>query len=181
MNYGNETSSPSIKEDGCGVLDDKNTPVLKGQIDYLKSQYLSKDEVLYEARDLYSRWPKLKREEKRQVIETITEKIIIGKKDITINLCYIPSPSKTTAERERSRQVLFPFCQIQLKAQKPPKDWYGKALYRQQMRTIGATIKQSRLKLEVSQAAVAKRLNVRVTCRIGNTAEQYPIFAICQR
>jgi site-specific DNA recombinase len=82
---------------------DEQIPALEGQIDYLKSQYLSEDEVLHEARYLYSRWTKLKREEKRQIIETITEKNIIGQKDITINLCYLPSPSKSMAERGQSR------------------------------------------------------------------------------
>ena len=90
-------------EERLGQIDEQ-IPALEGQIDYLKSQYLSKDEVLHEARDLYSRWPKLKREEKRQIIETITEKIIIGQKDVTINLCYLPSPSEMMAERERSRR-----------------------------------------------------------------------------
>ena len=89
---------------------DEQIPILEGQIDYLKSQYLSKDEVLHEARDLYSRWAKLEREEKRQIIETIREKIIIGKKDITINLCYLPSPSEMMAERERSRRARLRYC-----------------------------------------------------------------------
>lgn|GEM_PF-2140036 len=65
-------------------------------------------------------------------------------------------------QRNLSRILPFPFCRIKLKAQKPPKDWYIKALYRQQMRTIGATIKQKRLKLGMLQAALAKRLNIRV-------------------
>ncbi len=89
---------------------DEQIPLLEGQIDYLKSQHLSKDEVLHEARDLHSRWPKLEREEKRQIIETITEKIIVGQKDITINLCYLPSPSEMMAERERSRRDSNPRC-----------------------------------------------------------------------
>jgi len=80
-------------------------PRLEGEIDYLKSQYLSKDEILHEARDLYSRWPKLDRKEKRQIIENITENIIIGQKDITINLCYLPSPSEIVAKRARSRNA----------------------------------------------------------------------------
>ena len=83
---------------------DEQIPALEGQIDYLKNQYLSKDEILHEARDLYSRWPKLERKEKRQIIENITENIIIGQKDITINLCYLPSLSKMMAEKERSRR-----------------------------------------------------------------------------
>ena len=96
-------------EERLGQIDDQ-IPRLEGEIDYLKSQYLSKDEILHEARDLYSRWPKLSQDEKRQIIETITEKIIIGEKDITINLCYLPSPPKTMAKRQRSRRDSNPRC-----------------------------------------------------------------------
>lgn len=60
----------------------------------------------------------------------------------------------------RSRRVPFPFCQVILKAQKPPKDWYSKSFYRQQMSTVWAIIKQKRLELGMTQSALAKRLNV---------------------
>jgi DNA-binding transcriptional regulator YiaG len=66
------------------------------------------------------------------------------------------------AERNRSRIVPFPFCQIKLKAQKPPKDWYSKSFYRQHMSSTISIIKHKRLELGITQAALAKRLNVRV-------------------
>jgi len=72
-------------------------PELQAQIDFLKIQYLSSDEILHEAKDLYSRWPKLDSAEKRKIIETITEKIVIGKDDITINLSYLPPSSSQMA------------------------------------------------------------------------------------
>jgi len=80
----------------------EETPKLEAEIVFLKSEYDSSDEILSEAQDLYSRWPKLNREEKRAIIESITEKITIGKEDVTINLCYLPSPSEYMAERSRS-------------------------------------------------------------------------------
>lgn len=79
-------------------------PKLESEIILVKNECLSKNEILHEAQDLYSRWPKLDRKEKRQIIDNITENIIIGQKDITINLCYLPSPPKKMAERERSRR-----------------------------------------------------------------------------
>jgi len=72
-------------------------PELQAEIDFLKIQYMSSDEILSEAKDLYSRWPKLNQEEKRKIIETITENIIIGQEDITINLCYLPPSSKVAS------------------------------------------------------------------------------------
>jgi len=76
-------------------------PELQGEIDFLKIQYLSSDQILNEAKDLYSSWPELTQDEKHQVIENITERIIIGQDDVTINLCYLPSSSEMMADRQR--------------------------------------------------------------------------------
>ena len=78
-------------------------PELQAEIDFLKIQYLSSDEILHEAKDLYSRWDNLTFEEKRKIVETIVEKIVIGEDEVTINLCYIPSPPpKTLATSQRN-------------------------------------------------------------------------------
>src|SRR5208337_4598257 len=60
---------------------DVQIPDLQGEIDFLRIQYLSSDQVLNDARDLYSRWPELATEEKRKIIENITDKIFIGSED----------------------------------------------------------------------------------------------------
>lgn len=85
-------------------------PVLQGEIDFVKIKFQSSNEIINEARDLYSRWPELTREEKRNIIEQITEKIVIDKGDITINLCYLPSasdlvPSSSEDVSDRQRNV----------------------------------------------------------------------------
>jgi site-specific DNA recombinase len=77
-------------------------PELQGEIDFLRIQYLSSDQILNEAKDLYSRWPNLTADEKRKVIENITEKIIIGKEDVTINLCYLPTSPKMMTSGQRN-------------------------------------------------------------------------------
>jgi len=82
---------------------DNQIPELQGEIDFLKIQYLSSDQILNEAKDLSSRWPELTPEEKRNIAENITENIIIGKDDININLCYLPS-SKTAAKEQRNQR-----------------------------------------------------------------------------
>lgn len=75
--------------------------------------------------------------------------------------------------------VPLPFCQITLKAEKPLKDRYSKSLYRLQLITVVATIKQKRLKLGISQAALAKRLNVGIET-VANWEHSRTIPAICQ-
>lgn len=71
-------------------LDDE-IPKTQAEVDVLKIAHLSQEEVITEARDLYSRWPDLPQEEKRRIVETITEKIVVGDGDVEINLYYVPS------------------------------------------------------------------------------------------
>ncbi|MBL7722918.1 MAG: recombinase family protein [Chitinophagaceae bacterium] len=77
---------------------EKQLPELEAEIDFLKIQHLSSDTVLREAKDLYERWPELPFEEKRTIVELITDQILIGKQDITIKLSYLPhTPSLQNA------------------------------------------------------------------------------------
>src|SRR5882724_3062541 len=76
-------------EERLGQLE-KQLPELEAEIDFLKIQYLSSDTVLREAKDLYDRWLQLPFEEKRAIVELITEEIIIDKVEINIKLSYLP-------------------------------------------------------------------------------------------
>ena len=75
---------------------DESLPEFQGEIDFLKIQSLSNDEVLAEAKYLYSRWNTLEQPEKRKIIETITEQIIVGKSEITIKL-FSPLPPSSSS------------------------------------------------------------------------------------
>ena len=66
-------------------------PELQAEIDFLKIQYRSSDVVLSDANDLYAHWGTLDFEAKRTIVETIKDKISVGKEDIHIKLSYIPS------------------------------------------------------------------------------------------
>jgi site-specific DNA recombinase len=81
---------------------EEQIPSLEAEIDFLKINLLSSDQILSESKDLYSRWPKLKPEEKRRIVENITEQIIINPNDITINLCYLPISSELLTKRQRN-------------------------------------------------------------------------------
>jgi site-specific DNA recombinase len=65
-------------------------PKLQAELDLLKIGHLARDEIVTSARDLYTNWPTLPFEERRQVVETIVEKIAVGNGDIEINLLYLP-------------------------------------------------------------------------------------------
>ena len=74
-------------------------PELEAEIDFLKIQSLSTDIVIQEATDLYQNWPTMPMEEKRSIVETITDKLIINEDSINISLAYLPpAPSFQNAE-----------------------------------------------------------------------------------
>jgi site-specific DNA recombinase len=77
---------------------EEQLPQLSGEVDFLKIQYLSSDQILTEAKDLYTRWPQLEREEKRTIVEHTVDKITVGKEEIQIELSYIPSSSELMAK-----------------------------------------------------------------------------------
>lgn len=86
---------------------DDEIPKVQAEIDFLKIQYLSSNEIITEARDLYSRWSTLEAQQKRNIIETITDRIIIGKSEVTINLSYLPKLPEMMA---KSGQTPPGFC-----------------------------------------------------------------------
>ena len=88
---------------------DAELPKVQADLDFARIQYLSSDEILSEARDLYSRWPTLPFDDKRQILENITERIVIGDADVTIDLCYLPSASnKELATGQRNSKDSSP-------------------------------------------------------------------------
>ena len=75
-------------------LDDisDRVPALQAEIDVMRINRLSSEEVIDGARDLYSRWEQLSFSDKTAVIEGIVEQITVGDGDIDIHLHYVPVP-----------------------------------------------------------------------------------------
>jgi len=76
---------------------DEEIPRLQGEIDVLKINYLSSDQILNEAHNLYLRWPDLTFPDKRKIVENIVDRITIDPEEIRIDLCYLP-PALTSSE-----------------------------------------------------------------------------------
>lgn len=70
---------------------EEHIPELEAEIDFMNIQRLSSDTVLQEAQDLYEQWPEFSFEQKRGIVELITEKIVIESQDITITFAYAPT------------------------------------------------------------------------------------------
>jgi hypothetical protein len=76
-------------------------PKLQGQVDALEIHQSADDDVVAEASTLHTRWPTFSQEEKRRIIESITEKIVVKGDEIDITLAYMPSSEELT-KRQRN-------------------------------------------------------------------------------
>lgn len=69
-------------------------PELQATVDVIKVHHQSSSVVLQDAKDLYSKWEVLEFEDKRNIVELITDKIVVDKEDIHIKLSYLPAPTQ---------------------------------------------------------------------------------------
>jgi hypothetical protein len=66
-------------------------PRLQAQIDITTVQAISAEEVASEAQNLTKLWPKMDLDERRRIVEAITERLDVGKSEIDITFCYSPA------------------------------------------------------------------------------------------
>lgn len=81
-------------------------PKLQAEVDFLKVNTLSADDILHEANTLYARWPSLPLDDKRKIAESLVEKIVIGDNEIDITFSYLPA----SEEACKNQQRLKPRC-----------------------------------------------------------------------
>ena len=81
-------------------------PRLEGEILALEDQFRSSGYIIEEARSLYENWDKLTRTQKREVIEIITNKIVVSEDEVNITLNYIlPENARNGKDANGSRWV----------------------------------------------------------------------------
>ena len=66
-------------------------PRLEAEVDFLKVNKLSADDVVHESGTLHERWPSMPPDDKRKIVEALIEKIVIGEKDVDITYSHLPS------------------------------------------------------------------------------------------
>jgi site-specific DNA recombinase len=76
-------------------------PRLQAELDVMRISTLSGAAAIQETEDLASRWEAFSAEEKRRLVETITDKIIVGKEEVAVNLLYFPSALETGGKATR--------------------------------------------------------------------------------
>lgn len=66
-------------------------PKLEAEVDLLKVNKLSTDDVVHESDTLHQRWPKMPLDDKRKVVEALIEKLVIGDGEIDITYSCLPT------------------------------------------------------------------------------------------
>jgi site-specific DNA recombinase len=77
-------------------------PKLQADVDALKVNHLSADELLHEAATIDQQWPTLSPDDKRKIVESLVEKITVGNDEIDITWSCRP----TSEELCKSQRVL---------------------------------------------------------------------------
>lgn len=77
-------------------------PLLQQEIEQLKRHLLAPDGMIATGRRIYLNWEYLEKEEKRRIVENTVEKIVVGERDITIELDYLPSASAQMAKGQHN-------------------------------------------------------------------------------
>jgi site-specific DNA recombinase len=76
-------------------------PRIEAEMDIIKTDELSSEQIVVEAEDLHARWPQMGAEERRRIVELLVKDITVSKDEISLNLCYQPSFVDTT-NRQRN-------------------------------------------------------------------------------
>lgn len=153
-------------------------PRLQAEVDTLEIQQLSADEVVSEATNLHRLWPKFTVEEKRKIVESITEKIVVSGDEIDITLCYMPS-SEELIKRQRNLCATLPFCErvVNAKRRNISPVWTRSCSVSKEPQTIGGHLRKRRFNLGIRQSEAAERLGVsQRTLSLWETDRVYPTW-----
>ena len=138
---------------------DASATQLEGQLDFLKIQQINGDHILDNAENLYQRWPALDLSVKRQIVEELTQSIVIDSEDITIKFGYNPIilPILFVNAPNEQHNVIhaLPFWNMTVTYRIPLK-----SIVLDETSSIGLHIKKKRLDLKLLQKDVALLVGV---------------------
>lgn len=77
---------------------------LQGELDVLRVEHQSRDELVHRAQDISGGWDQLTFDEKRQIINSFVHGIEIGDKAVQIDLHYLPTLSPNSPNTAATRQ-----------------------------------------------------------------------------
>lgn len=153
-------------------------PKLQGQVDALEVRQASTGEVVEEALNLHRVWPELDMKEKRNVIESIVEEIVISHDEIDIKLYALESSTEFT-KWQRNLLATLPFDRQDIRVQRsrylPLSN--RKVPVPRNPTTIGGQLRRRRLQLGLLQREVAQKLGVSMrTLSLWECDKVYPMW-----
>jgi site-specific DNA recombinase len=83
-------------------------PKLEADVNRLKVNQISVEEVVHEARTLYKEWPKMDTDRKRTIVEMVFEKIEVGEQDGKGKIAITYSGLPTSEELCKNQQQMAP-------------------------------------------------------------------------
>ncbi|TDU80807.1 site-specific DNA recombinase [Prosthecobacter fusiformis] len=83
-------------------------PRLEAQIDLLKMESVTSDDMMREASDIGTRWKDMNGDEKRRIVELMLTSIEIGKGEMKINLVQLPSYQETANWQDMAKSTWAP-------------------------------------------------------------------------
>jgi site-specific DNA recombinase len=81
----------------------EQVPAVRREIEQIKSQLLSPDGLAETGQRIYLNWGYLEKAEKRQIVENTVEKIVVGERDITIELDYLPASAQVAKGQHNNK------------------------------------------------------------------------------
>ena len=78
---------------------EEEIPRIEAEVALLKIDGLSSEYIMEEAQALHAGWPSMNTDERRKTIELLVKNVVIGKDEISISLCYLPSFKNITTEQ----------------------------------------------------------------------------------
>jgi site-specific DNA recombinase len=76
-------------------------PRLEADVDLLKVNKLSTDDVVHESATLHERWPSMASDDRRKVVEALIEKVVIGDGEIDITYSSLPTSEELCKSQHR--------------------------------------------------------------------------------
>lgn len=161
---------------------DKEMPELEADIDFMKIQHHSSDVVLSDAKDLYANWDTMEFDNKRTLVEFITDSITVGKTEVGIKLSYLPTKNPTAAfpasditnslnPVKGQREVIsgLPFSTLEKSVPRRRKPQIKEPT------TIGEHIKKTRTERNLTAETTAEQMGVNVhTLALWERGKNYP-------
>lgn len=147
-------------------------PKIEAEIDFLRIQNLSQNQVVSDTQNLHAHWPSLEPQEKRLLIEAIMDQVVVGKDDVSFKLSYLPTTQELSAHMRdpftssllrngnRATQrhpcvAILPCCRLTLRGPRPRP-----AGYPNEVNTLGDHMRIRRLDCGWSQQQVAAEIGV---------------------